>query len=204
MSNPFLQPPKISYNSFRNTIFTDQQVFRWFLYLVRDDAVRADVSGEEEVRAAYTALYKWRPLQQAVLALIMGIVLAVIVTQNYFWIWLLLPLWGAMVAVERPLKTALHRISRALVDKHYDPKTFPQHTLYQIGEFLARQYHKSSLVEGVALSDMWLRKWLVIVAFLVVFMFVMSFWRGAAMIVLLYFAGNIVINSRLIYERYLK
>ncbi|MCA9394865.1 MAG: hypothetical protein KC900_11720 [Candidatus Omnitrophica bacterium] len=204
MSNPFLHPPKITRQSFRNTIFTDQQVFRWFLFLTDRPTVRAAVSGAEEMNATYRRLARWRMWHRVALAGVLSVIGAVILTQHYALALLLFPLWGGLAVVERPLKEALHTISRAVVDIHYDEASFTRYTLYQIGERLGREYGVRSLVDGIAWTDILLRRWLIIVAFLVVFLFVMSFWRGALMIFILYFAGNIVMNADPVYRRYMK
>lgn len=204
MSNPFLHPPKITHTSLQKTIATDQQVLRWFLYIVDHDQVRAEFEQRSEILSAYRALSGWRWAQRAVLAGVLLVIGAVIVTQLYSLIWLLFPLWGLLVLVERPLKAVLYQIGQAVIDLHYDEQTFPQHTLYQIGEHLARQYQVKSLVDGITLTDTIMRRFLVIIAFFIVFMFVMSFWRGAAMLFLLYYAGNIIMNSALIYRHFIK
>lgn len=203
MNNPFLHPPKITRQSFRNTILTDQQVFRWFLFLIELPQVREAVATTEELRGAYRRLSRRRVWQRGVYASMVTVIGAVLLTQYYYPVWLLLPLWGGLALVERPLKETVFVIGSALVDRHYDEKTFTQHTLYQIGERLGHEYRVHTLVDGIAWSDIMMRRWLIIVAFLVVFLLVMSFWRGLVMIFILYFAGNIVINAGPVYRRHM-
>lgn len=204
MTHSLLPPPKITRNSLCNTIETDQQVFRWFLYLLEHQQVRAEFADHAEMNIAYRNMMVWRWTQRGVLAAVLAIMGAVILTQVYTWIWALLLLAVVLFFVEKPLKDELYRISQFVIDRHYDEKTFPQHTLYQIGEHLARHYKITSLVEGITLTDNLMRKSLVIIAFLVVFLFVMSFLRGLAMLFLLFYAGNIFVNSSLVYRHYMK
>lgn len=166
--------------------------------------MRAEFADHPEMRTAYRTMMVWRWAQRGVLALVLATMGAVIVTQVYTLIWGLLLLAAVLFLVEKPLKTELYRISQFVIDRHYDEKTFPQQTLYQIGEYLARHYRITSLVEGITLTDNLMRKSLVVIAFLVVFLFVMSFWRGLAMLFMLFYAGNILVNSSPVYRHHMK
>jgi len=185
------------------TIQTDPQVFRWFLYLIS----RANVRKEIELKwpdQSYSGFILLLWLFRLISFLCLLLVIFVIASQQFVYL-----IYGAPLAImylisEFFLKKKLTGLSMKVIAGHFSEEQFKQKTLFQICETLARHFGVVSLIEGVTLVDMTLRKILIYSAFFVVCIQLLSFWKGLLTLVLFYFAGFLVVNINWIYKSLMK
>jgi len=91
-------------------------------------------------------------------------------------------------------------LSLELIAKHFKPDDVGRHTLYQIGERLAKRYHIKSLVVSITSVDIIIRKVLIlalIFASCIVPLDFLPFW---GLVLAVYWVTFTIINTAVVYK----
>lgn len=196
--------PVITARIFRKSIETDRHVFHWFLSLVRNPAVKADLQDTPGVSALYRSLS--RHLWLAALFGIMGVLvlLYVLLTRQYLYLSVGLPLIVAGLIMKHRSGACISAISLALALKIFGEKDFSQSTLYVICEKLGERYHSKALVEAMISVDSLMRGLMIGTLVVGILVHPLEFWPGLLVLIIVYQTGYFVLNLPVIYRNFIK
>jgi len=190
-----------SLTALQRTIETDQDVFRWFLYLISQAAVKTEIATENNIQQLYTRLKITIFYQQALWALFLVLAFFTYHSKEYLPI-----LLGAVVLLfcfilNQKVKRLVTEISTSMISRDFQKSNFGQQTLFQIGEFYVKKYNVKSLLMMLTSVDMVIRKVLLYAWIIATFINPLGFRNFCLFIIAAYIIVSALINSSLIYNR---
>jgi hypothetical protein len=152
-----------------NSIRTDKQVFRWFLFLIVQPPLISRLSGKNEVALLYDKL-KRIIIQQRFLfiGLLIG-TLALIALQKYLYLFGLALFIYPIYKFSQAKQQCVAQISEHLLRSDFEENALCTKTLYQICEIYSRQHNIPSLVDAIYVQDNVARK-------TIIYSFVFTAW----------------------------
>jgi hypothetical protein len=192
--------PATSFSTLASTIKNDQHVFRWFIHLIEQPAVKTELVREENIRGLYVQLRR-NLLCQYVLYPPVLIALSVTFLQHRY-------LSGGAGIILIYLYYLAHQrargcvssISTRLIARDFDETSLQEKTLYQVGEFYSRKYKIKSLVHGITSADATIRTALFCSLFFLSFIHPVGFWYYWGSIIGIYCVLNTVLDIPLVYK----
>ena len=193
----FLNSPISSTNAITSTIATDPLVFRWFLYLISQKKVRRDLAADG---AAYSRLKKSIICQNLCSVALLAVLLYIFLTKQFLFL-----CGGAILAfIYLKLVQAVHKhvalLGMKVIGKHFDSGSVCYHTLYQIGERLAKHYHVRSLVMSMTSVDIIVRRIPLFVLVLVAFILPLNILPMWGSVLVAYWVACIIVNTSVVYN----
>ena len=184
-----------------NSIENDRQVYRWFLMFISLAGIKQDLSQVHKTRKEYQTLKKIQ-----ITEIITYMVLALIVISSYLikQPWVLL--WGGvllaiLVNLFRKNRRCVAYISEQFLLKNTQPDTLNRQTLYQICEYLSKEYHIPSLVYIITYQDFIGRKVLLGAILFVPFICPFKTWQILMVILIVFLTTLAIVNTSIVLRR---
>lgn len=193
--------PVTSLKALSKTIRHDGQVCRWFRYLVMHKELRGELASNQRVKTAY----KWFSL----ISVVESVIYCLLIGLLYLIVWGKTVMLGALAIVLVGIGISLNfvkreltaRICSVLFERDFIPAAFSQKTLYQIGEFYAKKYGVTPLVNAITSSDAIVRSIVLGTIIFVIFIRQMNFWLMWGAIFAAYYVTHGLISPTFVYKR---
>jgi len=202
MNSPY-HPYVSNIEGLSESITSDYQVGRWFVYLVTRPDVKSDLIKDPNISFLYPKLNACLQKQGFLCLLTLCFLLFIVVTGQYPLIWLSFVFFLVHWRLNSLKTEIVKQIGIVMLTNDYPEKEICKKTLYQISEHYSRKYNIPSLVDVIFSYDVIARK---SVYFLVLFsLFVLVFqswqvmWAGVT-ITVGYFAIMSLVNLSVIYK----
>ena len=141
-----------------NSIHTDWQVHRWFLCLVLNGEARRFLETEQQAKKYCQLLQKMSFFSSFLYVLLLLSSTLFVMTRSPACLGVILLGLGGLIYIFGQSKDAVVFLSHKLVNKDFPPEKLGQTTLYQMGEYYARQYAVPSMVDVICAQDYLQRK----------------------------------------------
>jgi hypothetical protein len=192
--------PATSFSTLISTIKDDQHVFRWFMHLIEQPAVKTELVREENIRGLYAQLRRNLRYQYILYPPIL-IALSIAFLQHQYLIGGVgMILIYFYYAAHQKIRKCVSSVSTRLIAQDFDETSLHEKTLYQIGEFYSRKYKIKSLVHSITSVDAPLRTLLFCSLFFVLVIHPGGFWYYWLVIVGTYDILNTILNTPFIYK----
>lgn len=182
------------------SIENDDQVFRWFIFLILQPQVKSELIQDQSLPLFYRKLK---------ILSILNIVLLISVLAYLLWLYFhpkivfLLAtgiFFSPYTEIIKHKRTAVVNLSRHLLERDFPDEELRQKTLYQIAEHYARQYAIPSLVDTIFALDNIARLTLIFGFVFTAFIYPLKFWEIFIGTLLLYVVVMTLVRSDLIYK----
>lgn len=194
--------PATSFSTLTSTIKNDQHVFRWFMHLIEQPAVKIELIQEEDIRGLYVHLRRNLRYQYILYLFILSALVIAFLQHQYLVVvgGVSIILIYAYCTAHQKLRQCVSSISTRLIAHDFDEASLQENTLYQIGEFYSRKYKIKSLVHCITSVDAPLRTLLFCSLFFVLFIHPGGFWYYWIVIIGTYDILNTILNTPFIYK----
>lgn len=190
-------------DAFANTLKTDLQVNRWFLFLIQQPAAYKELSESPLIIKDVSQLNR-AILIQRVLFLIAIVLLAVLfpapAVRTVPFLCLAITLTGlaflAFVKINLVKKIGLFMLRRDFTESGIRLLT-----LYEVGEYYSRKYHVTALVDKLNNTAVIYRIVAAAYIFVGIFVYTLRLPELIASLLVVLFLTRLVINTNLIYSR---
>jgi len=193
----FLNIPISSTNAIKSTITTDALVFRWFLYLISQEKTKSDLVADGII---YARLKKAIIYQNLCLIILLAILIYIFLTKQFIVLCVVVIIVFVYFKLLQAVREHVALLSLKIIAKHFKPDSVGHHTLYQIGERLANQYHIKSLVMSMTSVDIIIRRAVLYALFFVSFIFPLNFLPFCGFVFAIYWATHAIINMAVVYN----
>ena len=189
-------------DSVKNTIETDGQAGRWFLFLIFQGRIKARLINNPEVDGLYRTLARTFLKQNILYAILLICLGGSILTQKYIFV-LLGVLAGVypLIKLRAVIKETTARISVHLLSAEIKDDDLHLKTIYQISEQYARECNIPSLVDVISAFD---RVFQITVVAVIIFLLFLQIFNIGLIVVMM--AGSygmvyLILNTRFVYGR---
>ena len=196
-----------SLESLISSINTDNQVYRWFTFLVSQRAVEQHLKDIKGIDLLYGNLVKTVFMQKSLGILLICFLITLIIFEKYLYFWLGVIFLYAFMKLHSMKKQCVVKISSHMLTHDFEQSKLSQMTLYQLAEYYSKEFKIPSFVDAIyALDDICRKSLLLIfIVHITVYMFIYQFpiWQMICSIFVIYYTIYNIINSSLVY-RHLK
>ncbi len=189
-----------SLEAIASSIDTDEQVFRWFNFLVTRPAISEHLTDVNHAATLYPRLRKILCLQLLLNVLIVGLLVLIIVSKQYVYLWAGLLFIYPLFKLNQNQKKLVVEISTELLKKDFQLEDLCQKTLYQLCEIYSKKYNIPSLVDTIYHLDNISRKTIMCVFIFTCFIYPLKVWQIFATTIASYFVIQIILKIPFIYK----
>ncbi|MCK5580285.1 MAG: hypothetical protein KAJ18_03335 [Candidatus Omnitrophica bacterium] len=132
-----------------NSIETDPQTQRWFLFLITQAPVKQQLTNEKKLNSLYAKLKKITCQQNFTYTTFLCILSLGFIFQQPLVLGPGLILAFLCIKIHSAKKQYIAQISAALIDNDFTEQSLEQNTLFQVGEFYSRKHKIPSLVDTI-------------------------------------------------------
>jgi len=193
----FLNAPTSSTNAIKSTITTDALVFRWFLYLISREKAKIDLADDG---AIYARLKKAVIYQNFCSIVLLIVLLYIFLTKQYIVLCAAVIIMFVYFKLLQAIREHVALLSLKIIAKHFKPDEADHHTLYQIGERLANQYHVKSLVMSMTSVDIIVRRALLFALIFASCIVPLTLFPMWGFVLAVYWATFAIINASIVYN----
>ncbi len=193
--------PVTSKDSLYSTILTDDQVNRWFEFLIIQSEVRKVFINDKESGMALKNLFQLRLIKKAVFILLMGSLLACYLLNDIRIISLSIIFLTLSIILSTKVNRYTASLSLELVKKDFSDQQLSQTTLYVLSESYSKKYNIPSLVDVLTVGDENLRTLIIGLVFglMVIYPF-FTFTQIVVLFTAAYLSLKFLMNSDFFYR----
>lgn len=192
-----LTTPISSTNAIKSTITADALVFRWFLYLLSREKAKSDLASDG---AVYVQLKKTIITQNLCSIVMLAVLFYIFLTQQFIVLLAAAIIMFVYFKLQKAVREHVALLSLKIIAKHFKPDDVGHHTLYQIGERLANQYHVKSLVMSMTSVDIIIRRTVLYAIIFAAFIFPLNFLPFWGFVLAIYWVTYTIINTSPVYS----
>lgn len=183
-----------------SSIETDEQVYRWFSFLVVQSGVRESIFKTNNSQALYDELKKTNFLQGVLYLILFFALFLILFSKQFPYLLFGLVFIYPLLKVHNKKKKLIVSLSRNVLTQDFKPDELPQKTLYQIGEIYSRKYNIPSLVDTIYVLDNTSRKAIIFAFVFTAFIYPLKVWQITVSMILAYLLAQILIKTSIIYK----
>lgn len=176
-----------SVNALISTIRIDNQVRRWFAYLISRQAVKRELSENKEIEAVYKKIRNVSYWQSVIYLFLSCAFLFVVITGQFKYSFVVVSFVLISIFLHMKKKERVVRACSFLIKKDFEKSSFARRTLYQIGEFYGRKYNIVSLVDFITSTDGATRKAVLYALIFATLIYPLNFWQTCSVVLAAYY-----------------
>ncbi len=190
-----------SMSSLQSTIETDKHVFRWFMYLITEPAVKSDIILDQNTQKRYDQLKTTISYQRISCLFLLCLLFFTYYSKQYLLLFLGAALLCFCIILHQKIRKMVSQISIHLISQDFQQSNFDQKTLYQIGEFYGRKYKIKSLVIAMTSVDAIIRRMVLYALIFATFILPSNFFQFWMLVMSTYYIAYAITHMSLIYNR---
>ncbi|MGE0269353.1 MAG: hypothetical protein AB7S78_12960 [Candidatus Omnitrophota bacterium] len=188
--------------AFANTLKSDYQVNRWFLYIMQQPSASEELCKSSEVAHSFSRLKTWVIVQRFLfLTVIPWAVTALFFPINWISVISLAVLVTGMLSVAVVKINLVKKIALHMLQRDFGGKSLEKLTLYEVGEFYGRKYNTTALVDKLNKAAVIYRVAVAASLFIGVFIFSFKFIELVAFTLMGLFISRLTVNTDFFYKR---
>ena len=123
-----------------STIKTDQQVLRWFLFLISQPVIQAKLKNTDQMATLYSNLKRTISRQRSLYQIIFCSGLFIFFLNQWIYFWLGIIALYPCIKLYRTKKSLVVKISSYLISSDFRGNDLSEKTLFQISELYSKKY----------------------------------------------------------------
>jgi hypothetical protein len=200
MSTSIVHKNVSSLEAILSSIETDDQVYRWFSFLVVQPALKKSIVNQDSTTKVYDALKKINLFQGLIYIFLLVALFYILWSKQFIYLLLGLLFIYPLFKIHSLKKKYVVELSRILLTRDFKPEEISQKTLYQLGEIYSRKFNIPSLVDTIYALDNTSRKAIIFAFVFTAFIYPLKVWQIFASMILAYLLTQILIKTSVIYK----
>ena len=166
-----------SIEAIASSIETDEQVYRWFTFLIVQPALKANLLKEENAGELYAQFKKAALLQRTLYSFLLLCLCIIVFSKKFVYLGAGILFIYPLIKIHLKKKDCVVKISTLLLKHDFDMAELCQKTLYQLGEIYSRKYNIPSLVDTIYALDNVSRKAIIFAFIFTAFIYPLKVWQ---------------------------
>lgn len=191
-----------SREAFANTLKSDYQVNRWFLYIIQQPEASEELRKIKEAEKSLSKLKTLVLIQQInFLAAALWMIWAMFSSNKWLSVSGFIVLTAGLFMISKMKTRLVQEVGLYMLQRDFPEKSIEKYTLYEVGEFYSRKYKITALIDKLNKTAVIYRIVVASSLLIGVFFFSLKFVQLFLFVLLALFVTRLFVNSDFFYKR---